>query len=100
MSKGKYSPSLTRAMIAARDENTFIYNCKGEIAPTEWDEYDDIIHFGDYDSEGFDHYGYSAWLEDGRFAGHGNGIDRYGYTEMEYLEMSDDEFNDISMYGA
>lgn len=101
MSKAKYSPSLTREMIAAHNETTFIYNCKGEIAPTDWadGEYNDIIHFGNYDSEGFDTYGYSAWLKNGKFAGHGNGADRWGYTEDDYDNMDDDEFNDLSWTG-
>jgi hypothetical protein len=102
MSKGKYSPALTRKMIADRNDNTFIYNCNREVAiePTDLTEYDDLIHYGDYDSEGYDYYGYSAWNKDGSFAGHGNGIDRWGYTEVEYLCMSDEEFEDICRYGG
>lgn len=100
MSKGKYSPALTREMIIARNENTFIHNCRGEVAPLEYADYDDLLHFADYDSEGYDSYGYSAWLKDGGFAGHGNGIDRWGYTEMEYLFMTDEEFEDICRYGV
>jgi len=102
MSKGKYSPALTRKMIAERDENTFVYNCYGDRAPTSWDgDYDSTIHFADYDKDGFDCYGYSAWGEDGTtFVGHGSGIDRFGYTEMDYMLMSDEKFEDICIYGA
>jgi len=39
--------------------------------------------FGNYNDEGFDWYGYSAFDLDGNYVG--NGIDRYGYTESDYL---------------
>jgi hypothetical protein len=57
----------------------------------------------DYDNEGFDSYGYSAFDVDGNFVGHGKGIDRYGYTELDYLTDSTDGGNlyyDIQNYGA
>lgn len=95
MSKGKYSPSLTRAMIAAHDEDTFIYNADGQIPPEYVfgrDVYDQRTHFGDYDKDGYDRYGYSAFNQDGKYIGLGSGIDRWGYTEMDYLQMDDDDF--------
>lgn len=62
-------------------------------------EYDDRLYGGWYDEDGYDEYGYSAFDRDGSYIGIGNGIDRWGYTEMDYLCMSDDEFEDIC-YGA
>ncbi len=108
MSKGKYSPSLTHKMIAERDFfNGFCYNADKQIPP-EWtlemkergEEYDTRLYFGNYDAEGFDSYGYSAFDSDGNYIGIGEGIDRWGYTEWDYLAMSDDEFEDICMYGG
>lgn len=95
MSRGKYSPSITRAL-ADRSYEVFSYNAYKETPP-EWvkgeGDYDEKTHFGNYDSEGFDSYGYSAWNEDGSYAGIGDGIDRLGNTELDYLRMSDDDFN-------
>jgi len=98
MSRGKYSPSITRAL-AARDWSEFRYNADKEI-PEDYNretsgEYNERKHFADYDSEGFDSYGYSAFDSDGNYVGGGDGIDRLGYTELDYLRMSADEFNDI-----
>ena len=45
-----------------------------------------------YDEEGFDSYGYSDFLADGTYVGYGQGIDRNGITEDEYLVMDDDTF--------
>lgn len=101
MSKGKYSPYLTRKMIADHTSETFIYNAHGAVAP-DYDKsepYCEKKHLGHYDREGFDSYGYSAWLADGSYAGIGEGIDRGGYTEMDYLRMDENEFNDINAYG-
>jgi hypothetical protein len=97
MSKGKYSPFLTREMIDKSDPDQFVYNALGAVAPdyTVGDPYDVKVHFGNYDAEGFDTYGYSAWYEDGTYAGLGEGIDRGGYTEDQYMAMTDDEFNDL-----
>ena len=41
--------------------------------------------YGNYDPEGFDMYGYSAFDEDGNYVGSGSGVDRAGYTEDDYL---------------
>lgn len=92
MSKGKYSPTVYS--MPDRDFNQFIYNAKGEIPPTTREEYDVEIHFGNYDSEGFDSYGYSAYDSDGKYVGIGNGIDRKGYTEWDYLVMTDEQYED------
>ena len=90
MSKGKYSPNLPR------NDRSFDYNAKRQIPPTfdKSEDYDQEIHFANYDSEGYDSYGYSAYDADGKFVGLGDGIDRNGYTEMDYLCMSDEEFEE------
>ena len=99
MSRGKYSPALTREMIDARVEDTFIYNIYGEITP-EWSKdsseaYDERKHLGCYDADGYDYYGYSGLDEDGNYVGIGEGIDRFGYTEMQYLSMDEEDFENI-----
>jgi hypothetical protein len=93
MSTGKYSPLCPHANESGWE--MFKYNCYGEV-PADWNqevyedgiEYDEKTMFGDYDSEGFDSYGYSAFDADGEYVGIGDGIDRYGYTEMDYLTDS------------
>jgi hypothetical protein len=90
MSTGKYSP-----LCPHNDEEAwevFKYNSYGEI-PAEWNDevsnsgvkFDEKTMFINYDDEGFDWYGYSAFDIDGNYVGLGKGIDRYGYTEMDYL---------------
>ena len=90
MSQGKYSPSLTREHIRRSYNETYIYNADGKIpeilSPND-PSYDERVHFANYDSEGYDRYGYSAFLDDGTFVGMCDGIDRFGYTELDYLEM-------------
>ncbi len=100
MSRGKYSPNLPRG-------KEFIYNCYGK-APVEWSKeliadaeaaydetYDEKTMLDNYDDEGYDRYGYSAFDSDGNYAGIGDGVDRNGYTEMEYLCMSSEEFENF-----
>lgn len=95
MSRGKYSPNLPHG-------KEFIYNCYGQ-EPAEWSEeirqvgilYDELTMFANYDDEGYDSYGYSAFDSDGFYMGIGGGVDRNGYTEHEYLCMSDDEWGDV-----
>lgn len=93
MSRGKYSPTLTGKLLN-RDYSEFKFNAKGEIPPSTWDGevYNQEICFADYDSEGFDAYGYSAYLADGSYVGCDGGVDRNGITESQYLDMTDDEF--------
>lgn len=95
MSKGKYSPTVWHRK--AKDED-FCFNAYGGQVP--WSKssgvpYNEEIHFDDYDAEGYDRYGYSAYLADGTFVGLCQGVDRNGYTEDEYLAMSDEEFNNL-----
>lgn len=106
MSKGKYSPALTRKE-ANHPYTDYCYNADKQIPP-EWTlemhdagmTYDERLYMGHYDENGYDSYGYSAFDSNGNYAGSGYGIDRWGYTEMDYLSMSDDEFEDICIYGA
>lgn len=95
MSKGKYSPRLPNRN---KGYDFFDRNCFGN-PPVPYnvdiDTYDEQIHFANYDPEGFDSYGYSAFDADGNFVGVGNGVDRLGYTEYNYMCMSDDYFNDL-----
>lgn len=50
--------------------------------------------YGCYDNEGFDSYGYSAFDKNGTYMGIGEGIDRNGLTEQDYLVMDSEEFAD------
>lgn len=98
MSKGKYSPTV---YYRKDKDEPFDKNCYGQPC-VEWSQavedsgvvYNEKTMFGNYDSQGFDSYGYSAFDEDGYYVGVGNGVDRNGYTEHDYLEMSDEEFGD------
>ena len=92
MSKGKYSPTVYYKKQADID---FEFNCFGKF-PEEWDKenYNEQTMFPHYDHEGFDSYGYSAFNSEGKYVGIGQGIDRNGFSENDYLAMSDDEFED------
>ena len=90
MSRGKYSPSLT-----SMHTGPYTFNCYGE-EPVVWahaagEAFDEKTMFGDYDCEGFDSYGYSAFDADGNYC-FGGGVDRNGLTELQYLSMTDEEF--------
>ena len=106
MSKGKYSPAFSRKD-ADRPYTAYCYNADRQIPP-EWtlemkergEVYDERTHFDNYDENGYDSYGYSAFDQDGNYVGIGEGIDRWGYTEWNYLAMSDDDFNDICYSGG
>jgi hypothetical protein len=95
MGRGKYSPNLPK-------NDDFGFNCYGQ-RPAPWNmelkaagvEYDTKTMFDDYDKEGFDRYGYSSFDADGNYC-FGNGVDRNGYTELDYLSMSDEEFDRIN----
>ena len=89
MSVGKYSPLCPHANTGWA---AYKFNCYGET-PAEWSvemhnsgvEYDEKTMCANYDDEGFDSYGYSAFDDEGNYVGVGNGVDRYGYTENDYL---------------
>ena len=91
MSRGKYSSWCYRNK---QSDTSYEFNCYGEV-PVEWNKerYDERTMFANYDSDGFDGYGYSAFDIDGIYVGIGSGIDRYGYTENEYLCMDHDDFD-------
>ena len=91
MSRGKYSPTCPHANTGYEMK----YTCYGKIPePYNGDPstFDTKIHMDGYDEEGFDSYGYSDFLADGTYVGYGQGIDRNGITEDEYLVMDDDTF--------
>lgn len=91
MSRGKYSPRCPHA----NTDYEFKYNADGKIPPSYTpgkDVYDTRLHFDNYDEEGFDRYGYSAFDADGNYVGIGDGIDRLGNTEDDYMRMTDEEF--------
>ena len=94
MSRGKYSPSLQK-----QGDGLFIFNCYKQVRVPWTHElgkagvvYDEKTMFGDYDSEGFDRYGYSAFDAQGDYAFCG-GVDRLGNTENDYLCMSEEDFD-------
>lgn len=96
MSQGKYSP---RCPHARDDKYEYKYNCRGELpAPydPDKDQFDVQVHFANYDDEGYDSYGYSCFDADGVYLGIGDGVDRLGYTEYEYLTMSYEDFCDVA----
>lgn len=98
MSRGKYSPWCHRNK---QSDTSYEFNCYGEV-PVEWNKehYGEKTMFDNYDRTGFDRYGYSAFYLDGRYAGVGSGIDRYGFTENEYLCMTADKFESVSAYAT
>lgn len=99
MSQGKYSPICPHS----NDSTAFVFNCYGKT-PTLWNkevadagvQYDEKTMFDDYDSEGFDRYGYSCFDNDGNYVGLGCGVDRLGRTENEYMVMDPDDFWSIT----
>ena len=90
MSNGKYSPNLPN-----NDDYEYKFNCYGQ-PPAEYtpgvNEYDEKLMFDAYDEDGFDRYGYSCFDKNGVYVGTGRGIDRNGYTELQYMEMSTEDF--------
>jgi hypothetical protein len=92
MSRGKYS-----LVYQSYDKNReFKYNCYGKD-PKPWNKeirdsgvlYDQKEMFDCYDSEGYDSYGYSSFDYNGNYIGPGDGIDKDGYTEYDYLTLQD-----------
>lgn len=93
MSRGKYSVNAYKHW---PDDYEYKYNCYGK-EPEPWNKeisdsgvgYNEKTMFDNYDEEGYDRYGYSAFDIDGNYVGVGNGVDRAGYTEMDYLTLQD-----------
>jgi hypothetical protein len=99
MSRGKYS---VLAFKDWGDDYEFKFNCYGQ-EPAPWSmelkaagvEWDEKTMFADYDEEGYDRYGYSAFDKDGNYVGSCRGVDRAGWTEHDYL-VGNDEGPDYS----
>lgn len=91
MSVGKYSVDGYKYW---PDDYEYKYNCYGkEVEPWQGGEnYNSLTMFDNYDEEGYDYYGYSAFDKDGKFVGHGDGVDRVGMTERDYLQREIDRF--------
>lgn len=101
MSYGKYSPLLPNAN---QNDSFFRFNSLGQ-EPVEWTaedavawrngdatkEYCAMTMSAGYDDEGFDRYGYSDFVldftqpEGRRWVGCGQGVDRAGMTEYDYI---------------
>ena len=102
MSRGKYS---VLAFKKWPDDYEFKYNAYGN-EPEPWNdkikqsgvEYNSLTMFPDYDENGYDSYGYSAFDITGKFVGHGEGIDRAGWTETDYLLERDRDDTNYLMY--
>lgn len=87
MSRGKYSLEYKHWPEGYEHK----YNSKGEL-PEEWKPSPDYCAetmFDSCDEEGYDRYGYSSYDAEGNFVGVGDGIDRAGWTEMDYLTLKD-----------
>ena len=92
MSRGKYSLAYKHWP----DGYEFKYTVDGRL-PEPWTKemiaagatFDPRIHMDGCDEEGYDRYGYSAFDADGNYVGDGDGVDRAGWTEMDYLTLRD-----------
>ena len=84
MARGKYS-------LAYKKGKVYKYTCEGKLPEPreEGEEYDFIKHNNTFDDEGYDRYGYSCYDDNGNFIGEGEGIDRAGNTEEDYLLYND-----------
>lgn len=91
MAQGKYSPVY-------RGKGPWIYNCYGQL-PVSCEKkgpdfvYDEKTMYANYDKNGFDSYGYSAFDAKGNYA-QGRGVDLAGNTEAAYAFMSPDAFEE------
>lgn len=92
MSRGKYS---VRAFKRWPEGYELKFNSRGQIPPDralvvdQGLEWIPELHDDGYDEEGYDYYGYSAFNRAGEFVGHGQGVDRAGWTEKDYMELRD-----------
>ena len=87
MSKGKYSPTLN----SSHGRGGYNYNAQGYVPEVYALPYNQETMFPNYDCDGYDNYGYSAYDRDGEYVGF-DGVDRAGKTEMDYL--TDDGLSD------
>lgn len=89
MGVGKYSPILPNVK---EDYTFFRFNAYGK-EPEPWTKeveasgvvFDEKTMLANYDPEGYDSYGYSAFDVNGDYVGIGQGVDRDGMTEDDYL---------------
>jgi hypothetical protein len=89
MARGKYSVLAHKKW---SDGYEFKFNAYGK-KPEPWtygqldsrQEYNPLTMFPMYDEEGYDRYGYSAFDREGNYVGDGEGVDRAGWTEEDYL---------------
>ena len=89
MSRGKFSVLAYKKWPEGYE---FKFNAYGN-EPEPWNDkieasgvdYDSLTMFANYDEDGYDSYGYSAFDIGGNFVGHGDGVDRAGWTETDYL---------------
>ena len=87
MGVGKYSPTCKDWP----SNYEYKYNCYGQI-PEPWNIdmrdagmlYDEKTMFLNYDEDGFDRYGYSAFDKNVNYV-FGGGMDRVGLTEDDYV---------------
>ena len=87
MSRGKYS--------LAYEDKPDGFNARGQT-PVPFCPYQNklsnehyVLSCSHFDEEGYDRYGYSCYDNEGNFVGDGNGVDRAGWTEMDYLTLQD-----------
>lgn len=85
MSRGKYSLVWV--------DKPMGWNAKGEV-PVLYDrnctdEEHYVLASDHFDEDGYDRYGYSCYDKNGEFVGDGEGVDRAGWTEMDYLTLQD-----------
>lgn len=86
MSRGKYS-------VKAYINKPKGFNAKGQepipydASSTDPEHY--VLSASHFDDEGYDGYGYSCYDKDGKYAGDGEGVDRAGWTEMDYVMLQD-----------
>lgn len=96
--RGKYSPYQAKVK-----KTDFSFNAYGAM-PVAWTEaaekagvvYNPVTMLPAFDDEGFDCYGYSCFSAEGVYLGLGDGVDRGGYTESQYWEMTAEEFEDLT----
>jgi hypothetical protein len=100
MTRGEYSPSLWSQQRPPDYDRSkdYIYNCYGEIPPERPSDsslYDEKLHMSGYDYAGFGEYGYSGFNSEKNYIGFSNGVDRWGYTELDYMSMTEDDYEDL-----
>ena len=86
MSRGKYS------VRAYEDHSDLSFNAKGEkpeVIDCSSTEFIPELHSSGFDKDGCDSYGYTCYDKAGVYVGDGQGVDRAGWTESDYLHLRD-----------